>query len=212
MPFTDSFTSWPTTAARNDFTGAVGFSFTLSGALALTAVGRLYVAGNTQDHLVKIWRTSDQVLMGSATILAATASDGNNFKFANLPLTLQGGTQYAVACDDTNGGDKFKDQWAASLDALITAFTAVYTTTPGAFPNNNSSANNMFDTIDLRGSPTTAVGTGFTVPAVETYAVQGQLISTLNPRYSINTDPMGANNSGGGSSSTVGQIYPTGRQ
>ena len=54
-----------------------------------------------------------------------------------------------------------------------------------------------------------SIGTSVLVPATETAAAQGLLLATSNPRFSMNTDPYGANSTAG--PAQVGQIFPTGR-
>lgn len=147
-----SFSAWPTTAARSDFTGAVGFSFLVSGSVSLNQLGRLYVVGNVQDHVIKLWDAAGETLLASGTILAASASDGNGFKWVDVtPVTLLVSHEYRISIDETNGGDVWKDEWAPSFDAAIITVNPCYVATPGAYPSTkNDSLGNVFDTPAFR--------------------------------------------------------------
>lgn len=153
-----SFITPPTTALRNDFTGAVGFTFTVSQSIKVNRLGRLYVAGNVQDHVIKLWISTDTVTpLASGTILAAGKSDIKNFKWVDItPVTLTPGNTYAIGIDNTNGGDTFKDLWipGAAADSRITVITTAYITSLGLYPNSTAGAG-MFDTgaLGIEGTP-----------------------------------------------------------
>lgn len=152
---TNSFSSFPTTALRNNFTGAVGFRFEVSSNIYVYSVGRLYVAGNTQDHKVNFWISTDTVTpIATATILASSTSDSNNYKYVDLSslLQLSPGNTYYVAANNTSGGDTWKDLWSASstINSPITNIQASYAASADAFPNFSGGANSMYETISLK--------------------------------------------------------------
>ena len=134
LPATASFATWPSTAARNNVTGALGFQFVLAGPVTVTSLGRLYVTGNVQNHLIKLWRTSDASLVLSGTVLAASASDGNGYKWVSIsPQVVPAGT-YAIVVDETSGGDTWRDTAAVALTPLFQNCVYVTVLTQGAYP------------------------------------------------------------------------------
>lgn len=133
-----SFTTFPTTATRTGFTGTLGYSFSVPTAITLTQLGRLYVTGNTQNHQINVYRTDTQALVAQATVLAASASDANGFKYITLssPVTLSPSIQYIVSSDETSSGDAWKDQWDSTdfFSPYIRRLGFAYNTTPGTYP------------------------------------------------------------------------------
>jgi predicted transglutaminase-like cysteine proteinase len=97
---------------RNDYSGWVGMRITVSGSpLTITALGRIFAAGNSGTHVVKIVNaaTGADVPGGSASI-TMTGSAGQ-FIYANLtaPVTLNANTAYYVLSQETSGGDRWYD-------------------------------------------------------------------------------------------------------
>lgn len=146
---TDSFSVYPTTANRNDFTGAVGFTFTVTDTITITEIGRLYVSGNTQNHAVKLWRSTDTVTpIATGTILASSTSDSNGIKYISItPVTLVAGLTYAVAIDETNAGDQWRNSWNPSgfIKSHFTVTQAVYSTTQGTYPTGAGAVSEMYN-------------------------------------------------------------------
>ena len=148
----DQFSAYPTTAARNNFTGTAGFRFSVSSAIVVNQLGRLYVAGNTQDHVVKLWSTaSTTVPITTATILASADSDANGFKWVAItPVTLIPGVYYSIAIDETNGGDTWKDDWIPTFQSTFNTKWTCYSATPGTFPSNIGTYNHIYNTPALK--------------------------------------------------------------
>ena len=156
-PLTSSFLVPPTTAARNNFTGSVGFSFTVSSEIDVFQLGRLYVSGNTQNHTVNLWISTDTVTpIATATILASSLSDSSNFKYVTLTssVTLTPGNTYYVGCNETDTGDMWKDAWltTSSMQSVFGATTACYSTSQNAFPGTLSTVGYMYDTVAFKTS------------------------------------------------------------
>jgi hypothetical protein len=144
-----SFSNWPTTAARNDYSSSQGYYFTPTKDLTVSRLGRLYVAGNTQNHLVAVYNNTSQALVRSGTVLAASTSDGNGFKWVNVtPFTLTAGVQYAIAVTENLGGDTWKDQWSGSgyINADVNNQGYAYAGGVDQFPNNQSAGVNLYST------------------------------------------------------------------
>ena len=144
---TYSFSAWPTTATRNDANFAVGYTFQVSYPITINRLGRLYVAGNTQNHLVKLWQTSGPTLITSGTVLAASTSDANGFKWVSVtPVTLTPGVTYAIAVDENAAGDTWKDWWTPNLNSYFSNITAMYSGTRGAYPSIAAGAGKIYST------------------------------------------------------------------
>lgn len=152
---TNSFSSFPSTALRNDFTGAVGFRFVLTSDVYLYQVGRLYVAGNSQNHKINIWISTDTVTpIATATILAATTSDSSNYKYVSFSshVQLTAGNTYHVTCNNTSGGDTFKDLWSAAgtINSPFGSVASSFALSQDVFPTFGGVANSMYDTIAFK--------------------------------------------------------------
>lgn len=109
-PLITSFSSGP---LRNNFPGWVGMQFTVgSSPLKVASVGRIFVAGNTASHVVKLVRASDgaDVPGGSASVAVATGSP-NTFTYTQLPspITLAANTTYYLVSEEVSGGDQWHD-------------------------------------------------------------------------------------------------------
>lgn len=147
-----SFTTPPTTAERNDSPLAVGFKFTVSETTVVSKLGRLYVAGNTQDHGIKLWdesNTSTPVV--SATILASSSSDSNNFKWASItPVTLDPAKTYRISVDEYSLGDTWKDRWSSVgvVDTRLSVQASCYGGL-GDYPSTCYSGETIYDTPGL---------------------------------------------------------------
>lgn len=151
----NSFSSPPTTGTRNDFTGSLGFRFTVSSTIYLFKLGRLYVTGNSQNHLINIWISTDTVTpIASATVLASTTSDSNNYKYASLAssVTLSPGNTYYAACDETASGDAWKNDWlpTGTMQSVFTVGYSVWSSSNNTFPSNLGTVNQMYDTISFK--------------------------------------------------------------
>jgi len=149
-----SYNIQPTTATRNNFTGSSGYGFTVDQPTLVTELGRLYVAGNTQDHKAYLWNASITTApLASSTIYASYTSDSNNFKWATItPQRLEPGTTYIVTIDETNGGDTWKDSWAQTTSwqpNFNYAYQAYYTGV-GGYPNNQSNTGLGYNTVAMK--------------------------------------------------------------
>jgi O-glycosyl hydrolase len=98
---------------RNSFTGQVGMEFTTGSApLRVTSLGREYISGNSQTHILSLYRASDHALLGSTSIdMSRGSADRLGFKYASLssPIVLAAHTTYFLMSSETNGGDQWYD-------------------------------------------------------------------------------------------------------
>ncbi|MFC5404249.1 hypothetical protein [Cohnella soli] len=95
----------------NGFTGEAGFNFTTAGtSRTVSALGRLFVSGNSGLHTVSLYKESDKSLVASCTVsMAVGKADGLGFKYCKLatPVTLQANTSYDLVASETSGGDYY---------------------------------------------------------------------------------------------------------
>jgi Domain of unknown function (DUF4082) len=93
---------------RDGYTGTVGFKFTTTYAITVTALGRWVVSGNSGTHTVALYNSSCSSL-GSVSVATSGATAGQ-FKYVNLgtPVALVTGTYYVMS-SETNGGDQWYD-------------------------------------------------------------------------------------------------------
>lgn len=145
-----SFASYPTTANRNNYTGSVGFGFTVAANTIVSRLGRLYVVGNSQNHNINLWDSTDTTTpIATGTILAASTSDANNFKWVSItPVLLQTGRTYYIALDENSGGDQWLNEWTPSMNTNFTVQQSRYGST-GAFPSSGGTVGTMFNTINI---------------------------------------------------------------
>lgn len=118
-----SFQTFPTASSgglRSNFTGSLGFTFTLAANITVSSLGRLYISGDTHNHFMAIYDISSPgSAVVSGTVLAATASDANNYKYVSItPTTLLASKTYAIAIDEVNGQDQWLDQAWTSTNFL----------------------------------------------------------------------------------------------
>lgn len=150
-------TSWYTvdsTATRNDFTGSVGYGFSVKYRTLINGFNRLYVAGNTQNHEIKIWQSGNSATpVAAATVLAASASDSLGYKHVTLssPVILVPGVTYYILCTETNGGDTWRDSRVMNgyLQPEFTYVSQAYTTIQGTYPQDTSLTTTGYDTCGM---------------------------------------------------------------
>ena len=153
-----SFVSTPVNGTRNDKTQAEGMAFTVNRAITVSQLGRKYLSGNTQNHAINLWISTNQVTpIASGTVLAASTSDSFGVKWVSItPVTLTPGNSYVIGIDETNGGDTWQDHFAYSLQPqIINTWTAEGPTS--SFPVASYPQAQMYDTPGL--TFTTAVPT-----------------------------------------------------
>ncbi len=140
-------TGWvPPVSFRSNISTDVGFLFKVPTPITITMFGRYYHAGNTMDHVMYLWQTN--TLLSSATVLAATASDSQGFKYVNLPapITLSPGVSYGIGIDETLGGDDWPDNWNSAFVPHLINLEAAYAAGGNGAPLDNHSP--TFTTFD----------------------------------------------------------------
>ena len=99
------------TGSRTNWAGSMGFEFTPSSNIIVTALGRAVSGSMTHNHTIRIWKVSGQSLVASATVTPSSATDNLGYKYEALAsnVTLTGGIAYRIASTETNGADAFMD-------------------------------------------------------------------------------------------------------
>ena len=126
QPLLTAFTPGP---ARNNFTGGFGMKFTVGTTpLSVTALGRIYIAGNSGTHVVKLVRVSDGADVGSVSISLPPPSDpAGQFTYVSLAsaVTLDANASYYLTSDEINGGDQFYDLGPVTATSAVTVNTGI---------------------------------------------------------------------------------------
>jgi YD repeat-containing protein len=106
---------------RNDFSGAAGMKFT-TGAQPVTvrSLGRMYLAGNSDMHALKLVRASDGTVVAAVDLLMLGGTV-NEFKYADLPapVTLTANTSYYLTSSESFGRDQWYDGDTAVTPAAV---------------------------------------------------------------------------------------------
>ena len=130
---------------RNNLTAFAGMKFTVgSSPVTITSLGRIYVAGNTGTHTVKIVNagTGVDVAGGSVSINTSTGTPSNGFKYVALaaPVTLTANTAYYLVSQETSGGDQWYDS-----NTILTTTTKATVNNAVSRPNNSWVARTIGD-------------------------------------------------------------------
>ena len=97
---------------RNDYSGWVGMSITVSGSpLTVTALGRIFATGNSGTHTVKIINAATGADVPGGSVSITMTGPAGQFVYVNLPspVVLNANTAYYVLSQETAGGDKWYD-------------------------------------------------------------------------------------------------------
>ena len=108
-----------------------------SSAISVTALGRIFIAGNTGSHAVKLVRASTAVDVpgASATVSMASGTSGQ-FVYAPLsvPVTLAANATYYLMSLEVAGGDQWYDLTPVLSTAAATVNYPVYFAGNSYFP------------------------------------------------------------------------------
>ena len=150
---------------RNNFSGFVGMRFTVgSSALSVSALGRIFITGNSGTHTVKlVLATTGTDVPGGSVSVSMVGGVAGQFKYVSLgsPVTLQANTAYYLVTQEASGADQWYDTGTVS------------STTAGAV---NSS---IYSYDSVNWNPYNTVNTSY-VPANFQYA-----LASLNPDLTI---------------------------
>jgi List-Bact-rpt repeat protein len=146
---------------RNDFSGWIGMQLTLgSSPLTVTALGRIFLPGNSGTHSVKLVRAVDgaDVPGGSASIPMSGGTAGQfQYAFLPTPVTLSANTAYYLVSQEVNGGDKWYEHGVLSSTGVATVSSSVYSYNGSWFsvdgPNTSYGPPNFLYSIDSAPPP-----------------------------------------------------------
>ena len=131
-------TGFTSGALRNNFTGGFGMVFTVGATpLNVTALGRIYITGNTGSHTVKLVSASDAVdVPGGSVTIQLPSGQAGEFAYASLatPVTLDAGASYYLTSSETIDGDQFYDLGAVTTTGAVTVQSGVVLWTGGFIP------------------------------------------------------------------------------
>lgn len=133
------------TGTRNNFTGTVGYEFTPSQDITISALGRAVSSTMNNSHSVKIWKVSDQSVVASTTVTPSSSADSAGYKYELLgsPVTLASGTTYRIASYETSGGDYWMDLATISNhNSAVTISSAVWVS-GNAYPSSTAGTTNQ---------------------------------------------------------------------
>lgn len=115
---------------RNDFGGWIGMKLTVgSSALTVTALGRVFVAGNSGSHNVKLVRASDGAdVPGGSVSVAMSGGTAGQFQYTSLPgpIILPANTAYYLISQESLNGDKWYEHGAVSSTSDATVNNSAY--------------------------------------------------------------------------------------
>lgn len=105
--------SSPVTSLRSDFSGCVGFRFTVGASnITVTDLGRWVVSGNSGSHTVKITDASGSIL---ASVSVNTSGQPVGFLYGSItPLVLTSGVTYTILSEEFNAGDQWYEVGAVT--------------------------------------------------------------------------------------------------
>jgi len=127
---TQAITSTPSAGLRNDFTALLGCRISI-GAQALTVsdVGRWKTPGNALTHLVGLYVQSTGILVpGGSAVVDLSGGTVDTYVYASLlsPITLAAFTDYYLVAGETNLGDQWYNDEAATSTADLTIVSSAY--------------------------------------------------------------------------------------
>ncbi|HLG95342.1 MAG TPA: immunoglobulin domain-containing protein [Bryobacteraceae bacterium] len=162
-------------ALRNNYSGWVGMSITVSGnPLSITALGRIFAPGNTGTHMLKIVNaaTGADVLGGSASVTMAGTI--GQFVYANLAsaVVLNANTTYYVLSQETMGGDQWYDYNTTAATASVAALNGAVYGAGAPYVFLTGSAGRMYVPVNFQYTATVPA------PATGTSYVTSELLGT----------------------------------
>lgn len=129
----------PTT--RNNFSGTVGCTFTVSSSITVTSLAGYVISGSSQTHRVGLWNSSFTKL---AEISINKSGLSAGFAYVSItPLTLTAGTYY-LGEEEFSGGDTWynDDSSVSTTSAATITFSSFHS---GAYdaPSSNGGSSSV---------------------------------------------------------------------
>ena len=106
---------------RNDYSGWVGFKFTVGPTpVKVNQLGRIFVSGITQTHAVKLVDASGFDLPGASVVVAGGVAGQYTYAPLSSPVTLAPNGSYYLMSAEISGGDA----WYDNNTTLVTSTAA----------------------------------------------------------------------------------------
>jgi uncharacterized repeat protein (TIGR01451 family) len=139
---------------RNNFSGFVGMQFTVgSNALSVSALGRIFITGNSGTHTVKLVQASNGAdVPGGSVSVSMTGGVAGQFKYVALgsPVTLQANTAYYLVSQETSGGDQWYDTGTVSSTTAAAVNNSIYSYNNSGPWNSYNSANTSYVPVNFQ--------------------------------------------------------------
>jgi len=114
---------------RNDYNGWMGMRFVVgANPLRVSALGRIYVDGNTQSHELRLVHAVTGATVASVPWVPA-GGNHNRIKYARLPapVILAANTEYYLVSQETTGGDmSYADNTRIATTAAAEVLASAY--------------------------------------------------------------------------------------
>jgi hypothetical protein len=115
---------------RTDFSGFVGMRFTVgANALTVSALGRLFITGDSGIHTVKLVQAANGAdVPGASVSVSMVGGVSGQFKYVSLgsPVSLQANTAYYLVSQEASGGDQWYDTGTVSSTAAGAVNNSIY--------------------------------------------------------------------------------------
>ena len=112
---------------RNNYAGWVGMQLTVGATpLTATALGRIYVAGNTGSHTVELVNAANSSVVASAAVSPAGIAGQFSYTPLSSPITLTPNTTYYLVSQESNGGDQWYDYGPVTATSAASIPSAEY--------------------------------------------------------------------------------------
>lgn len=140
-------------AVRNNYSGWVGFKFTVGNVpVAVSELGRWVVAGNAGVHALKLVTLGGTDVAGGATTVNTLGATPGQFVYAPLakPITLAANTSYYLASQETFNGDQWCEGDSVLYNTGVAAINNAAYSGDGFNFNLGGSAGNSYVPVNFK--------------------------------------------------------------
>jgi fibronectin type 3 domain-containing protein len=146
---------------RNDYSGWMGMRFVVgTNPLQVSALGRIYVDGNTQSHELRLVNAATGATVASVLWVPAGGTY-NQIKYAALPTPaiLAANTEYYLVSQETTGGDmSYGDNTRIATTAAAGVLASAYSDDSGMLWRSGNLGSNGYGPLDLKYCESSAAG------------------------------------------------------
>jgi hypothetical protein len=124
-----------------------------SNALSVSALGRIFVTGNSGTHTVKLVQASNGAdVPGGSVSVSMVGGVSGQFKYVALgsPVTLQANTAYYLVSQETSGGDQWYDSGTVSSTTAAAVNNSIYSYNNSGTWNSYNSANTSYVPVNFQ--------------------------------------------------------------